>query len=140
MCCCGSCAGHILVVTERLVSICAVTSVVVCIMLTLAVTMGVGVGLGYNYCFVDLKVNGGTTPSLPDSLRRGDERDEPREVIITEGSYRRSPATVVPVTPSTDSTLRKYTLTLALHGNVDFPALLSKLRARNKNVTLELVT
>lgn len=46
--------------------------------------------------------------------------------------------TITVTVPAVDA--EKYTLTLPMHGNMDFATLLAKLRARNKNITLELVT
>uniref|UniRef100_A0A2A4J309 Uncharacterized protein n=1 Tax=Heliothis virescens TaxID=7102 RepID=A0A2A4J309_HELVI len=138
MCCgcgasCGYQIGNLVYVFEKLASIVALTAVVVCIMITVAVSLGLGMGLGYNYCTVDLKVMPDSGKSDTSQLRTRDELTEPppnlRRTQSTTGARRTMPLPSV-----------KNTIALPLNGEYDFPSLLSKLRARNKNVTIELIT
>ncbi|XP_026736904.1 uncharacterized protein LOC113500345 [Trichoplusia ni] len=151
MCCsgccngCGECTGNIVYIMEKLASFAALTAVVICVMITIAVTLGLGIGLGYNHCFVDLRVKSDDSqnPSaMRQSLRDGEdlrrhseklrrENEIPKRTFsTTEESARRTyPLPAI-----------KHTMAIPLNREIDFPALLSKLRNRNRNVTLELIT
>nr|CAB3508747.1 unnamed protein product [Spodoptera littoralis] len=90
----------------------------------------------YNYCYVDLKV---VKPgSSSGSRRSGQELDE---TSLETQDFRRNMETTAPL-PQRTVTLPtiKATMQIPLNGEIDLAALFSKLRGRNRNVTLELVT
>ncbi|CAB3220669.1 unnamed protein product [Arctia plantaginis] len=138
------CTGNLFVIAERVISYVALTAVVCCIVILFAISLGIGIGLGYNYCVVDLKVQ--SYSQKPPALRSGSDEsvdeipnDSRRRLVSSSTSSATDAVATVTVTAPAVAA-DKYTLTLPLHGNMDFAALLAKLRARNKNITLELVT
>ncbi|XP_035454386.1 uncharacterized protein LOC118278989 isoform X2 [Spodoptera frugiperda] len=132
---CGTSIGNWLYVFEKLASFCALTAVVICLILTLCIMLGLGIGLGYNYCYVDLRVR---KPSSGSARRSGEELDEPS--LETE-DFRRRMDTTYPVSQRTTTLPTiKATMQIPLNGEIDLEALFSKLRGRNRNVTLELIT
>ncbi|XP_022814194.1 uncharacterized protein LOC111347990 [Spodoptera litura] len=143
MCCggggcggCGTTIGNWLYIFEKLASFVALTAVVMCLVLTLCIMLGLGVGLGYNYCYVDLKVM--KPGSSSGSRRSGQELDE---TSLETQDFRRNMEATAPL-PQRTVTLPtiKATMQIPLNGEIDLAALFSKLRGRNRNVTLELVT
>ncbi|KAF9421175.1 hypothetical protein HW555_002887 [Spodoptera exigua] len=115
----------------------ALTAVVICLIITLFIMLGLGVGLGYNYCFVDMKA--GKLDSGGSALRSGEDFEEANMDIE---NMRRSMGTAATSLPRRTITLPtiKATMRIPINSEIDLEALFSKLRGRNKNVTLELIT
>ncbi|KAJ8722191.1 hypothetical protein PYW08_004593 [Mythimna loreyi] len=147
----GSCTGSIAYILEKLASFIAMTAVIVCIVMTVTISLGLGVGLGYNYCFVDLRImkesdlngtinEGPHTTTHPITERTTLAEKKAEEKTTEKENDRRSmlmsprPRRILPI-PAI-----RHTISVPLNEDFDFPALLSKLRARNKNVTLEFIT
>ncbi|PZC81499.1 uncharacterized protein LOC124637876 [Helicoverpa zea] len=131
---CGNQIGNVVYVLEKLASFAALTAIVLCIITTVAISLGLGVGLGYNYCYVDLKVMT-EEPLAANSANLLRTMEEPTDL---PPNFRRSQGTSARRTMALPPI--KNTMALPLNGEYDFPSLISKLRSRNKNVTLELIT
>ncbi|CAD0201240.1 unnamed protein product [Chrysodeixis includens] len=149
MCCsgccsgCGECTGNLVYIMEKLASFAALTAVVICVMLTIAVTLGLGIGLGYNHCFVDLRVKSDDSPgpsnSLREALRDGEDLRKHSEKLRRQNEIPKRTTTLSPRRTFPLPAI-KHTMAIPLNREIDFPVLLEKLRNRNRNVTLELIT
>ncbi|XP_039753612.1 uncharacterized protein LOC120628971 [Pararge aegeria] len=135
MCCCRKftyCIGNMLYICERLVSCCAATSVVTCIVTTLLIMLALGIGLGYNYCYVDMETGRYKEDTLFATLK-------PIDIHATTS---KSDLIVIHPTPEGTTQLSvdiAPTMVVSLFGGVDFSVLIQKLKKKRQNCTLHLI-
>ncbi|XP_072948831.1 uncharacterized protein [Epargyreus clarus] len=150
--------GNLIYIIEKLASCCAVTAVVTCLITTLMLMLAFGIGIGYNYCFVDFKTRQDappdrvtyttTPPTIPIINSPPEIFSDKTTIKTTKDDF------VLPPIKRKSSILRrkmkdthvtaslmpvKRTVVVPLDVGVDLSSLLSKIRALNKNVTLEIV-
>ncbi|XP_004932235.1 uncharacterized protein LOC101739093 [Bombyx mori] len=134
---CGYTISNVTYILERLASCCALTAVVSCIVATLTIMLGVGVGLGYNYCFVDMKLNEVKPTTSTSTLA-------PRRRVFSENAHYNSEFVEVKRTQKPERPTRSIkiqsTIVLSRRHWDSLPSLISKLKNRRKNFTLELLT
>ncbi|KAJ8731248.1 hypothetical protein PYW07_004412 [Mythimna separata] len=163
----GNCTGSIAYILEKLASFIAMTAVILCIIITLTISLGLGIGLGYNYCFVDMKIaKDSDATDAPRPTFTTEDTVEETTLPPVEEEKKTPPAEEQTPSPTVDKKNKKTTteremviepigpprarrmlpipvikptMSIPLNGEFDFPVLLSKLRGRNKNVTLELI-
>ncbi|CAH0715405.1 unnamed protein product, partial [Brenthis ino] len=123
------CLGNIFYIFERLVSCCALTSVVTCLVATLIVMLALGIGLGYNYCFIDME-----TGRYKDDLLV-----KPVETHVTTSAngiifVKPMVTTTTPLPIEVNSTM-----IAPLNIGINFTYLIQKIKEKKHNVTLELI-